>query len=289
MSWRGLSRAALDAGYNARASVADFDAEMTRYRSRSAEARATLPILEGLVYDERSGERLDVFPAAPGGPVFLWVHGGYWRALSRADNHFVAPGLVAGGAAVAVMDYTLVPAASLDEIVRQVRAAAAWLARHAGEFGADPARLHVGGSSAGGHLTGMLLADGWQREFGLAPNAVCGGIALSGLFDLEPLRHSYVNDWMGLDKETAARNSPIHHIPSAHPAPRLLAVAGGLETSEFKRQAAEYAAAWRVAGHEAEALPDATHNHFDLSARTRRSHRAALQGSARSHGQPGTG
>ena len=254
--WRGMDQATLDREYNARASVPDYEAEAAQYRDRSADARAALPMQGGLVFDPASGNALDWFPAAPGGPVLLWIHGGYWRALSRSDQSCVAPGLVAGGVHVAVMDYTLVPPADLDEIVRQVRAAAAWVHAHAAAHGADPARLFVGGSSAGGHLAGMLLAE--------APVPILGAIPLSGLFDLEPVRLSFVNAWMRLDAAAAQRNSPLHHIPPG-PAPRLLAAYGALETSEFRRQTEAYAAAWSAAGHEAQSLPVAGRNHFDLA------------------------
>jgi len=263
--WNGMDQAALDRGYDARASVPDYDAEIAAYRTRSLAARAALPFEADLVFDPGSGCALDWFAGAPGGPVFLWVHGGYWRALGKADQSCVAPGLVAAGVHVAVMDYSLVPATDLDGIVRQVRTACAWVAAHAAEHGADPARLFVGGSSAGGHLCGMLLADGWHAEYGLPHDAIRGAVTLSGLFDLEPIRLSHVNAWMGLDAATARRNSPIHLIPKKPQAPRLFASYGGLETSEFMRQTEAYAAAWAAAGHDAQVVPQPGRNHFDVT------------------------
>ena len=262
--WRGMDLAVLDREYNARASVPDFEAEVLRYVTLSAAARAALPMRPGLVFDPESGCALDWFPGARGGPVLLWVHGGYWRALSKADQSLVAPGLVAAGAHVAVMDYTLAPAATLDQIVHQTRLALAWVASHAAGMGADPARLYAGGSSAGGHLCGMLMAQGWHGSYGLAPGALRGAVALSGLYDLEPVRLSHVNAWLGLDAQTARRLSPLHLIPQAGaPAPRLLASYGGQETSEFKRQTEDYAAAWVAAGHAALVLPQPVRNHFN--------------------------
>src|SRR3954471_23463024 len=120
--WRGMDLTALDREYNARASVPDFDAEYRRYVDLSAAARQRLTMRADLVFDPESGNALDWFEGAPGGPVLLWIHGGYWRALSKSDQSLVAPGLVASGAHVAVMDYSLAPAASLDLIVHQVRA-----------------------------------------------------------------------------------------------------------------------------------------------------------------------
>lgn len=253
-----MDQATLDAEYNARATVPDYEAEARRFHDASAAARAACRMTPDLVYDAQSGNALDWFPGAPGGPAFLWVHGGYWRALGREDNHCVAPGLVAAGAHVAVMDYTLAPGAELDEIVRQVRAAYAWVTQHAAEHGADPGRMYAGGSSAGGHLVGMLLVDTW-----VGPH-LQGVVALSGLFDLEPVRLSNVNEWMHLDGDAVARLSPVRHIPRRGPAPRLLASYGGSETSEFKRQTEEFAAAWAAAGHDAAVIPREERNHFDL-------------------------
>ncbi|MGI4955596.1 MAG: alpha/beta hydrolase [Janthinobacterium lividum] len=229
---------------------------MRRYHDASARARATLPHEADLVYDPASGQALDWFHGAPGGPVLLWIHGGYWRALSRADNACVAPGLVAAGIHVAVMDYSLAPAVTLDEIVRQVRAAAAWVHRHAAARGADPARLFIGGSSAGGHLCAMAAAPG-----GDAP-PLRGILPLSGLFDLEPIRLSHINAWLALDEAAVRRLSPLHHLP-ARPT-RMLAAYGGRETREFQRQTDDYAAAWRAAGHDALVLPQPTRHHFDI-------------------------
>lgn len=260
--FRGMDQTVLDREYNARASVPDYEAEAARYRDLSAAARAALPVRPNLVFDPASGNALDWFPGNPGGPVLLWVHGGYWRALNKSDQSCVAPGLVTAGVHVAVMDYTLVPDADLDEIVRQVRTAAAWVHAHAAAHGAGP--VFVGGSSAGGHLAGMVLADGWHKAFGLAPDAVRGAIPVSGLFDLEPVRLSFVNDWMRLDAAAAARNSPLRLIPR-NPAPRMLAAYGAEETTEFKRQTHEYADAWAAAGGQARVLPQAGRNHFNVA------------------------
>ena len=256
--WNGMDQATLDREYDARASVADFELEMRRYAEKSAAARAALPVRKGLVFDEGSGERLDWFPGRPGAPVLLWMHGGFWRALGRADNHCVAPGLVAAGAHVAVMDYTLVPGANLDEIVRQARACCTWTAAQAEAMGADPGRLFVGGHSAGGQLAGMLVAEGWP-----AP-PIQGAVGLSGLYDLEPVRLSEANGWMKLDVAASARLSPIRHIPRRGPAPPLLLAYGGRETAEFKRQTEDYARAWAERGWEANVVTRPERNHFDL-------------------------
>lgn len=262
--YRGMDAATVDRQYNARNSVPSYEAEYARYVAESEAAMAGLERIDGLVYDERSGERLDIYPAGPDTPLFLWIHGGYWRACSRFDNAFAAPGLVANGISVAVMDYTLAPRAHLGEIVRQTRAAAAWLHGNASRYGLAARRLHVGGSSAGGHLTGMLIAGGWMDGFGLPKDAIGVALAISGLHELAPLRHTYVNDWMQFDAATIAANSPIRHIPERSAA-HLIGSVGGLESAEFHRQTEDYVAAWRAAGHSGEIVAMPGYHHFDVA------------------------
>jgi arylformamidase len=252
-TWHGLDRAALDRAYNARDSVPDFAAELQRWINLSAVARFQLNPLEDIVYDPVSGMALDWFAGAPGGPVVLWIHGGYWRAVSKDQQSLVAPGLVAAGAHVAVMDYSLAPAVTLDEIVRQARAAARFVLATAATHGADPARVFIAGHSAGGQLGGMLLA-----EFG----ELRGGIMLSGLFELEPVRLSHINEWLRLDPDAVSRLSPMRHIPDDGPA--LLVSYGGRESDEFRWQSEAYAAAWQAAGHRAALAPQPSRHHFDI-------------------------
>ncbi|TAJ26704.1 MAG: alpha/beta hydrolase [Bosea sp. (in: a-proteobacteria)] len=257
-----MDRATLEREYDARGSVPSFDAEYARYVAGSERARAEHRRLADLVYDEASGEALDIYPAEPGAPLFLWIHGGYWRATSKDDNAFVVPGLKAQGFAVAAMNYTLAPKVTLDEIVRQTRAAIAFLDRERARYGFGA--LAVGGSSAGGHLTAMLLAGGWQAGLGLREVAITAALDLSGLHELEPLQHTQVNGWLGLDDAMIARNSPIRLIP-AQSQVRLVASVGGLETSEFKRQTEDYLRAWTEAGHAGERIDMPHHNHFDIA------------------------
>ncbi|NUU20488.1 MAG: alpha/beta hydrolase [Streptomycetaceae bacterium] len=218
-SLRGVppTDAELDTAYSARGTVTPerFAHLMERYRAASKSATAGLPGLSGIVYDEASGEQLDVWGAGPGRPVFVFLHGGYWRALSRHDSAFMAAMLHGQGVATVAVDYTLAPAATLEEIVRQSRAAVAWVHRHGPEHGLDPRRIVVGGSSAGGHLTGMTMVDGWQHAYGLPDDAVAAAFPISGLFDIRPLVRTHINEWLGLDEARAAALSPALRVPPA--------------------------------------------------------------------------
>ncbi|MFD2474651.1 alpha/beta hydrolase [Amycolatopsis silviterrae] len=235
----------VDQDYSAQATVteAEFDAVMARYRSASEAAIAGLDGHPDLAFDPLSDERLDVWGIAPGElrPVVIAVHGGYWRMLSRHDTAFMARTLADAGIATVVPDYTLSPAASLEEIVRQVRAAVAWVHRHGTEHGLDPDRIHVVGSSAGGHLTAMTAVGGWQHAAGLPENVVKGAMTISGLFDLRPLVDTFANAWLNLDTPRAEALSPLLAPPGT--APLHVAVAEH-EAAGFHRQSTEFHAHW---------------------------------------------
>ena len=260
--YRNYDRAGLDAQYFLRGRVREHPEYFRRWAEDSAAVRRTRPCRLDIPYD---GERLDLFPAErAAAPCLLFIHGGYWQALDKSDFSFLAPAFQDAGIAVAVVNYTLAPKAGMDEIVRQNRAAVAWLYRNAREYGIDPARIHVAGHSAGGHLTAMVLATDWAA-FELDRNPVRGACAISGLYDLEPIRLCYLNDVLGLDAAAVERNSPLHHLPKRSP-PLILSV-GTAETDEFLRQQEGFAAAWRAAGLSLEIADQLGDNHFDVVGR----------------------
>lgn len=251
--------------YNARASVADFDACIREYAELSAQAKAACVGIYDLSYGPASAEKLDLFPV-PGprrpSPVFVFIHGGYWRSQSKNDAALMAKVFTVAGVAVATLEYTLLPVATLAEVVREMRSAIAWIYRHSGQFGVDPERIFIGGSSAGAHLVGMLLADGWHEEFGVPPDVVKGAMALSGLFDIRPICDIDANEWLRLTPSQAERLSPLFLIPQS--VPPLILSTGGLETKGFNNQTHAYAAALRKKGHAPEIVEAADRNHFNL-------------------------
>jgi arylformamidase len=257
-----IDREYLNREYNARASTASFDKDSV-YTERSRFALDALDRVSDCVYDELSESKLDIFPAGQGSPVFAWIHGGYWRSSSKQENAFVAPGLVRQGITVVNIDYMLAPAVSLDEIVRQIRSSVAWIYRNITQYGGDPRRIHIGGHSAGGHLAGMVMSKGWQSSFNLPADIIGTALCVSGLFDLEPLRHTFVNEDLRLDAASAIRNSPINYIPE-HSSAKLLATCGGDESSEFRRQTELYLSRWRTAGHSGKGIAMSGFHHFDI-------------------------
>uniref|UniRef100_UPI003F7E4018 alpha/beta hydrolase n=1 Tax=Serratia marcescens TaxID=615 RepID=UPI003F7E4018 len=221
------------------------------------------------IYDLRYGmsaaERLDLFLAsAQPAPLLVFINGGYWHAQRKEEACSMAAAFARRGVAVATLEYTLAPEATLAEIVHEVRSAVAWLYHHGAPFGIDPARIFVSGSSAGGHLCGMLIADGWQQRYRLPPDAIKGALALSGLYDLRPLCDIYINDWLHLTPEQAQALSPLFLLPAKEHAPQILLDVGQRETQAFKNQTQAYYDACLARGLDVQLLADRHCNHFTL-------------------------
>ena len=265
--FRHYDRKALDAEYNNRAKVKDALDWIARYGAASARARAELPMRFDVPYGTHHAERVDIFLAAGPGPapVHVFIHGGYWHRLDKADFSFVARAF--REAATVVVNYALVPTVNLDEQVRQVRASVAWVHANARSFGGDSSRITVSGHSAGGHLVAMLLATEWSR-FGAPADVIKAGCALSGLYDLEPIRLCYLNDVLGLTPEAARRNSPVHLKPTGR-APLVLTV-GADEGPEYHRQTNDLAATWRAHGASIDIVDASGLNHFSIVAKLER-------------------
>ncbi|NLU14359.1 MAG: alpha/beta hydrolase [Serratia liquefaciens] len=251
--------------YNARASVENFDACMAQYEQLAAQAKAQTPGIYDIHYGIGVAERLDLFPAArQPSPLLVFIHGGYWHSQRKEEACSMAANFTQHGVAVATLEYTLQPEATLAEIVREVRSAIAWLYHHAGQYGIDPERIFVSGSSAGGHLCGMLIADDWQHRYQVPVNVIKGALALSGLYDIRPLCDIYINDWMRLTPEQAATLSPLFMLPEKANAPQILLDVGAKETQGFRNQTLAYFAACREKGLNVSLLEDRHNNHFTL-------------------------
>jgi arylformamidase len=237
-----------DQQYNARAMIPDHEQIFERGAMRSAEARANLRCHLDIAYGASPAEKLDVFPAEGKSEALLvFIHGGYWRSRDKSDFSYLAPAFVGRGVTLALPNYGLCPKVGIEDIVKQNLLAIAWLWHHGARYGVNPGRLYVAGHSAGGHLTAMMLAARWSTYMPELPfNLVKGGLAISGIYDLEPLVHApFVNQDLKLDQALARRLSPAN-LPPATIAPLYTAV-GGDESDEFKRQNALIARNWKNA------------------------------------------
>lgn len=259
-----MSAPQTDLDYNVRNTVTPelFDHTLAEYRGRSDQAVAGMRGFRGVYYDQHSQQQLDVWGTGTGlRPVFVVIHGGYWRALSRHDSAFMARTLDDAGIATVTVDYGLAPRTPLEEIVRQVRAAVAWVYHHGAAHGLDRDRIVVGGSSAGGHLTAAVMMPGWQHEFDLPIDAVRAAMPISGLFDLRPLVDSFANSWLGLDPHRAAQLSPM--LFTGQPGPRAVVAVAEHDGVGFLAQSRSFHRAWGMHS-ESELLVVPNRNHYDI-------------------------
>jgi len=253
MLYRGMDRTQLDAAYNNSDAVPTVDAIRADWDARGASVRQSRRGHFDLEYGDTPRQRLDLFLAdSPSAPTLMFIHGGYWQRNDKERFDFLAEGPLAHGINVAVVEYTLAPDARVDQIVGEIRRSVAWLTEHLGDYGADPARIYVSGHSAGGHLTATMMSLG----------AVKGGLAISGLYDLEPIRLSYLNVKLRLDAAEARRNSPILHLPPM--AGPLIIAYGTAELPELCRQSVDYAQAWVGRALPGRLLPVDGANHFTI-------------------------
>ena len=252
----------LDAQYNQRSLVPDADDYIAVDVAESARVRQKLDCRIDVAYGPGEDETLDLFPAAaPGSPVVVYMHGGAWTRSDKANESFMAEAFVAAGAAFVAVNFGLCPKVTLDEMIRQARAAVAWSCENAQDFNADPGRLYIAGHSSGGHVGGMMAVTDWTAH-NLPRTLVKGALLCSGMYDLAPVRLSARNDYLHLDEAAEARNSAMRHIP-ADGCPLIVGYGGG-EQTEFRRQSRAFAAAWRDAGLEVEEFDMPGVNHFQL-------------------------
>lgn len=253
--------------FNVRAAIPGHMDVFADWQARSAAYRAGCPDAKlGLAYGSGTSETVDIFPArdADGpAPLAVIIHGGYWQALDKDDISFAASALNDAGIAVAVPNHTLCPEISLAGIVEQIARASLWLWQNGGGLGIDPARMHVIGHSAGGHLAAMMLCHDFGNMNKAAPQGPLyhSAVAVSGLFDLEDLVETTINRKLGLDRQTARALSPVNCVP-AQPVPVLVAV-GGAESDGFHDQSGRLAKAWFSHGLAVERMTLPGSNHLE--------------------------
>ncbi len=261
----------LNLQYLPRLTVKNVEGYLERSAARSARLRRKIDCEIDVAYGNTAGQKLDVFPARrKGAPVHVFIHGGYWRSLDKHVYSHVAGPMVAAGATVILVNYDLCPKVNITEIVRQVRRSLVWTWRYVARYNGDRKRIHVSGHSAGGHLTGMMLATDWKKFAGLPNDLIKGSAPLSGLFDIRPHRLSQLQPDIRLTQKEAVAMSPMF-LPPVAKGPSIVAV-GGIEPNLFHWQSLEYAARLRLHGVRAEYVSTPGDNHFDITDRLGNAH-----------------
>ena len=253
--------------YNNRLLVPECMDILAKWTQESAAVRQSQRCHIDVPYGKADSHKLDVFPAADPAnhlaPVVVFIHGGYWRTLDKADQSFLAPTLTQQGACVVIPNYSLCPAVTVSDIVLELVQAVAWVYNNIARYGGDPRRITIAGHSAGGHLVAMLLSCLWQaHDKKLPSNVVKNALSISGLFEMQSIqRCPYLQDSLHLSDAEVLRISPAW-LP-APKAGQLVSVCGGDESSEFKRHNQLIQSAWgKQAVPVSEVLPGL--NHFTI-------------------------
>ena len=249
--WGALSRAARDAAYNNTAAVADVAALHEARARASLAAREASPAALDLPYGPGERHRIDVFPAAdPQAPCLVFIHGGYWQMNSKESFACLADGVRAHGWSAAFPGYSLAPSATLAQIVGEIGTALDWLAAHGGAHGAG-GPIVVSGWSAGGHLAALALDH----------PAVVAGLGISGIYELGPLRDTYLNEKLALSDEQVATLSPLRRPV----VPKPMAITYGTQELPALIANSRRLHAYRAAANAPGALlPAPGRNHFTI-------------------------
>jgi arylformamidase len=256
-------QAELDAAYENSVYEPNLRQIVERLASISDGVRARLGERR-VAYGASEIEKLDIYRTArERAPIFVYVHGGSWRSGSSRTSAHPAELFVAHGAHYVALDFTnaLAAGGGVRVMADQVRRGIAWVYRNAESFGGDPNRLYIGGHSSGGHLCAVALVTDWQKDFGLPADMVKGGLCMSGMYDLKPVRLSWRQSFLNLDDATEHALSPIRHLDNIRAA--MTVTYGTIETPEFQRQGRDFAAALKQAGHQVTAVELAHYAHLE--------------------------
>lgn len=258
--YRDYNQAGLDLAYTQSAWAPSIEWVVPWYGVASAAARARLPHIAGISYGDSEAENLDYFPASEqGSPIVIYVHGGAWTDLTKADSAFAAETFVASGVAFVAINFETIPSVRLPEMVGQVQRAITWVHSHASEFGGDPENIHLVGHSSGAHLVAAALTCDANHESTFVRSALCA----SGAYDLEPVALSHRGRYLNLDQDEIRALSPIANVGRL--ALPLTIAYGGRESPEFQRQAQAFARVLEEAGRLDGLHFHSQEDHFTLS------------------------
>jgi len=260
-----MDQVELDAAYD-QIFYAPLQAEIIRRLVSNSElARTRLGAPQREAYGPTEPEKLDIYRTArPNAPIFVFMHGGAWLGGEAKNYAYAAEMFVNAGAHFVALDFVAIGPAGGDlrMMANQVRRGVAWVYKNAAVFGGDASRLYIGGHSSGGHLCGVTLVTDWQKDFGLPADIIKGGLCMSGMYDLKPVRLSKRSSYVKFTDEMEQAMSSQHHLDLLR-AP-VTVTYGTNETPEFQRQNRDFAAAVRATGKPAELIEAANYNHFEM-------------------------
>lgn len=258
--WQDWSSDQMEQNFSPRIAVPDAETHLQAFADKAAETRRLYDMRRNIAYGDHPREIYDIFPGVLGGPMHIFIHGGYWRALSKDEHHFVAPPFNAAGATVVMMNYPLCPEVSLSSLVGSVMKGVAHAISNASDYGAAPDNVHVSGHSAGGHLSAIAAAQDWTRH-GLPQDAIKSAALLSGIFDPRATMRIALNQEIRLSEAEAAANNVLSEAFRPLPHVRILLAAGGAEPDGWIRQSETYR---EMFGVEAPVMLPEGANHFTL-------------------------
>jgi len=236
-----------------------------RLASTSEATRRRIGAPQRVAYGPSEIEKLDIYRAkTANAPVFVFVHGGLWQQGLAKDYGFPAEMFVAAGAHYVALDFNSVieTGGDLGVMAAQVRRAIAWVCKNAASFGGDPDRIYIGGHSSGGHLCGVALVTDWQKEFGLPDNVIKGGLCMSGMYEMAPVRLSWRRTYVKFTDAMADAMSAQRHIDKLRTP--IVVTYGSFETPDFQRQSRDFAAAMKAAGKPVQLIEAANYAHLEM-------------------------
>ena len=262
VGYKGFRADELEYQFNPRVSVPEFP-ELSKVRAAlSRKVRESAKSWLDVPYGKSPREKLDIYAAdKPGGPVFVYLHGGYWRGGSKEDNCNFAPTFTARGATVVLVEYDLCPRVTVSEIVGETRSAVAWIYRNIARYRGDPGKIHLAGASAGGHLTVMALAHDWEKQ-DLPRDIIKGALVMSGVYDLNMVMRISVQEEVRLTPEIAREDNPFLHPPLVR-CPILVAI-GGAEPKGWQQMSEDYFNYCKARGLSVEYLVVPGANHYTV-------------------------
>jgi len=258
--WQQMSDEEVERHFNPRVAAPDAAQHLEHFISESAAARSRQDMRRNVSYGPHPREVYDIFPGPVGSPMHVFIHGGYWRALSKDEHSFVAEPFAGAGATVVLINYPLCPEVTLDGLVDSVMRGIAHAAQHAADYGASTDGIHLSGHSAGAHLCAVAVAHDWTTH-GLPADLIRSATLLSGIFDPRAAMRTTINAEIGLTAEVAARNNILTDSFSPRPGIDLLVAAGGDEPDGWIDQSSSYA---RLHGVKREVMLVPGTNHFTL-------------------------